>query len=66
MVRFHWPSSGGQNAFVPHGGIEEDEEYDIMHVSVEMEVRACVVCAMEERFRTISDRERSLWMRSDK
>lgn len=38
MVRFHWPCDGGQSSFVPPGGVEQDEENGVTHVSLEMEV----------------------------
>lgn len=44
MVRFHWPCDGGQNAFVPPGGVEQDEKNGVTHVHCEMEVSLSGIC----------------------
>jgi hypothetical protein len=38
MVRFHWICDGGQNSFVPPGGVNIDEQNGVTHVNCEMEV----------------------------
>ena len=38
MVRFHWHAEGGQNAWVPQGGMKVDQS-GVRHITLDMEVR---------------------------